>query len=189
MAKTSIPSCVTSDAATSSWVDSGLLAHSRTRAPPAWSVRARLAVSEVTCRQAASRIPLSGFSLWKRSRMLRRTGIWASAQRIRVRPLSARERSFTSLRFESTFRPSPMIRADPSGTDRFAECLGLVGFFPGETGIAPPEVSEGRGAPVNRLAEIQRLNDLARLQSEVLADQLHDRLVVQRPGPPGLDHD
>ena len=44
-------------AATSSWVESGLEAQSAGSAPPALSVRARLAVSAVTCRQAARRTP------------------------------------------------------------------------------------------------------------------------------------
>ena len=59
-----MPSCLTSAAATSSCVLSGLEAQSRTSAPPALSVFMRLAVSVVTCRQAVTRIPLNGlFSL------------------------------------------------------------------------------------------------------------------------------
>ena len=46
-----------SAAATSSFVESGLLAASATSAPPAASVRIRLAVSVVTWRQAAMRRP------------------------------------------------------------------------------------------------------------------------------------
>ena len=45
----------TSAAATSSCVESGFEAQSRTSAPPAFSVRARLAVSVVTCRHAEMR--------------------------------------------------------------------------------------------------------------------------------------
>src|ERR1700760_578620 len=41
-------------AATSSWVDSGLDATRTRSAPPAWRVRARLAVSAVTCRQGGT---------------------------------------------------------------------------------------------------------------------------------------
>ena len=55
--------------------ESGLDAISTRSAPPAWSVRARLAVSAVTCRQADMRRPLSGFSFAKRSRMRASTGM------------------------------------------------------------------------------------------------------------------
>ena len=44
----------------SSWVDSGLLAHSATFAPEATSARMRFAVSVVTCMQAPMRTPSSG---------------------------------------------------------------------------------------------------------------------------------
>jgi hypothetical protein len=62
IAKTGISSWATSDAATSSCVERGLEAHTTTSAPPATKVRARLAVSEVTCRQAEMRKPSSGRS-------------------------------------------------------------------------------------------------------------------------------
>src|SRR5579863_5094274 len=86
----------TSAAATSSWVDSGLLAQQKTSAPPALSARNRLAVSQVICRHAPSRCPLSGNSLAKRSRMSRSTGICRSAHSIRLRPAAASVRSRTS---------------------------------------------------------------------------------------------
>src|SRR6266545_1934852 len=183
-----MPSWATSEAATSSCVESGLLAHRRTCAPPAASVRARLAVSEVTCRQAARRRPLSGFSLTKRSRMLRTTGICSSAQRMRARPLSARARSFTSYLLVSTVCSSLPPGASPLGPGGLAECFGLVGPFPAEPRITPPEVPEGGGVSVDRLAQIEGLDDLARLQPEMLADQLHDRLVPDLSGAEGVDH-
>ena len=96
MAKTGMPKFFTSEAATSSWVLSGLLAHSRISAPPAWSARIRFAVSEVTCRQAETRIPLRGCSRLNRSSMRRRTGMALRAHSIRRRPFSASARSFTS---------------------------------------------------------------------------------------------
>src|SRR5438094_248880 len=68
MAKTLMPKSLTRLAATSSWVESGLEAISTRSAPPACSVRARLAVSAVTCRQADIFSPASGFSLAKRAR-------------------------------------------------------------------------------------------------------------------------
>ena len=91
-----MPSCLTRVAATSSCVDSGFDAHKSRSAPPALSVLARLAVSAVTCRQADILIPASGFSLSKRSRIARSTGMSRSAQSTRFRPASASDRSFTS---------------------------------------------------------------------------------------------
>ena len=56
-------------------VDSGFAEQSATTAPPAFSARTRFAVSAVTCRQAAIRIPSSGRSAAKRSPILASTGI------------------------------------------------------------------------------------------------------------------
>ena len=95
-AKVGMPSSRTSEAATSSWVDNGFDAQIRTSAPPALSVRSRLAVSVVTCRQAATTAPASGRSLAKRSRIDVSTGMLASAQAMRWCPRSARPRSATS---------------------------------------------------------------------------------------------
>src|SRR5215213_11912047 len=50
------------------------------------NLAAKLAVSAVTCRQAAIRRPFSGRSFAKRSRSSRSTGISFSAQSIRLRP-------------------------------------------------------------------------------------------------------
>ena len=77
------------EAATSSWVLKGFEAHNTSRAPPAWSVRARLAVSAVMCKQALMRNPARDFSLLKRSLTKRRTGMSPSAQRIRFLPSEA----------------------------------------------------------------------------------------------------
>jgi hypothetical protein len=65
----------TSAAATSSCTVSGLAEQSAASAPPATSVCIRLAVSAVTCRQAATFTPASGESPAKRSRIERSTGI------------------------------------------------------------------------------------------------------------------
>ena len=96
MACTLMPKSRTSEAAVSSWVDSGLDAHSVTSAPPATSTRMRLAVSVVTCMQAPMRTPSSGRSSAKRSRILASTGMSRSAHRMRARPASASDRSLTS---------------------------------------------------------------------------------------------
>src|SRR5579885_276430 len=98
MAKTLTPKSCTRLAATSSWVLRGLEAMRTTSAPPAWRVRARLAVSAVTCRQADMRRPARGLSRPKRSRMRASTGMSPSAHRMRFLPAGARRRSLTSHR-------------------------------------------------------------------------------------------
>src|SRR5215468_4360889 len=97
MAKTLIPWSTTRAAATSSWVESGLLAQSTRSAPPAFRAMARLAVSAVTCRHAAIRIPFSGFCFANRSRIWCTTGIERPDHSMRPRPFSASARFFTSL--------------------------------------------------------------------------------------------
>ena len=56
-------------------------------APPAFRVCMSAAVSVVTCRQAASRTPLNGFSLAKRSRIRFSTGMLWAAHSIRSLPV------------------------------------------------------------------------------------------------------
>src|SRR5439155_13221181 len=85
-----------SAAAVSSCVESGFEAQSATDAPPAVSVRTRLAVSAVTCSDAAILTPFSGFSRANRSRIWRTIGICASAQAMRPSPASASEGSAMS---------------------------------------------------------------------------------------------
>src|SRR5258706_8795875 len=184
MANTLMPSCPTREDATSSCVDSGLLLHRRSSAPTAASVRARLAVSEVTCRQAARRRPRSGFSRLNRSRMLRTTGIWASAQRMRVRPLPASPLSFTSHSSALTLGSFPHAPAETSGAGRFAEIFRPVGLLPGEPGIAPPEMSERGGTPVDRSAQVQGLDDFVGRQAEGLPNQPADPCLLHAgPAP------
>src|SRR5262245_50552710 len=95
----------TSAAATSSCVDRGFDAQRTTSAPPALSVRARFAVSVVTCRHAEMRCPARGCSLSKRSRIAASTGICRSAHWIRRRPSGASARSFTSCRLVVAINP------------------------------------------------------------------------------------
>src|SRR6202035_170122 len=83
-------------AATSSCVDNGLDAHSTTSAPPSRRQMARFAVSAVTCRQAETRMPFSGWFLMNSLRMICRTFIDWLAHSIRFLPRSARSRFFTS---------------------------------------------------------------------------------------------
>ncbi len=112
-----MPKSRTREAAVSSWVDSGLEAHSVTFAPEAESARMRFAVSVVTCMQAPMRTPSKGFSRSKRSRMDASTGMSRSAHRMRARPSSARAMSrisqawltdcFLSYKFVSPGRMTP----------------------------------------------------------------------------------
>src|SRR4051794_31637554 len=95
-AYTAMPYSATSAAATSSCVEIGLDAARWTSAPPAWSVRARFAVSVVTWRQAPMRMPASGCSRSKRSRISRSTGISRSAHSTLRVPRAASPRSVTS---------------------------------------------------------------------------------------------
>src|SRR5829696_2672113 len=82
---TSVP-LAASAAATSACVANGFEAHSATAAPPASSTRTRLAVSDVTCRQAPTTRLSSGRSRANRSPIERSTGIWPAAQSIRASP-------------------------------------------------------------------------------------------------------
>ncbi len=56
----------------------------------------RLAVSVVTCRQAPTRTPASGFSRAKRSRMEASTGMCMSAHSMRSTPAGASDWSLMS---------------------------------------------------------------------------------------------
>src|SRR5499427_7519755 len=89
MAKTGILWSRTSEAETSSWVESGLEAQRATSAPPSRKQIARLAVSAVTCRQAETRTPFSGWFLMNSLRIICRTFIDWLAQSIRFFPRSA----------------------------------------------------------------------------------------------------
>src|SRR3984957_3835267 len=96
MAKVGMPKCVMSAAAVSSCVESGFEPQTTRSAPPSRRVMARFAVSVVTCRQAAMRMPFSGCSLMKRLRISCSTGMCEFAHSILRLPWSASERSFTS---------------------------------------------------------------------------------------------
>jgi hypothetical protein len=74
-----MPGLAASAAAMSSWVDSGLDAASDTVAPPARSSRTSIAVSAVTCRQAATVSPSKGLSAANRPMRLASSGMARSA--------------------------------------------------------------------------------------------------------------
>src|SRR5438477_3304064 len=96
MAKTAMPLSRTSEAATSSCVESGFEAHSTTSAPPSRRQMARLAVSAVTCRQAEIRTPFNGWFLMNSLRMICSTFIDWFAHSMRFFPMSARSRFLSS---------------------------------------------------------------------------------------------
>src|SRR5579872_6300826 len=91
-----MPWLTASVAATSSCVESGLLAHRAISAPPAASAIMRFAVSVVTCKHAPTCKPLSGCVRAKRSPMARNTGMLCAAQATRRLPSAARPRSLMS---------------------------------------------------------------------------------------------
>src|SRR5258707_4343455 len=168
-------------AATSSWVESGLLPHNVPSAPPACRVRIRLAVSLVTCRQAATRIPVSGFSWLKRWRIIARTGISWSAHSMRSLPAPARRGLATS---EGTVvfmgrllsrrgarrrrRRASALGSDGMGERRhaleleagdLAQHRRAAGVLPGEVLLVAAEMTIGRGLAVDRPAQIEVADD------------------------------
>ena len=80
----------------SSWVDRGLDAASDTAAPPACSNRTIIAVSAVTCRQAAMDSPANGRCPANRRIRLASSGMDRSAYRMRASPSAASAGSATS---------------------------------------------------------------------------------------------
>src|SRR5438876_8063831 len=70
-----------------------------------------------------------------------------------------------------------------------AQVLRAVGPFPGERGLRPPEMPVGGRLLVDRSAEIQVLDDPARGEIEVAADQLLEDGVRHLARPERVDHD
>src|SRR5215813_4744571 len=216
MAKVGMPWSAASAAATSSWVLKGLDAHSATSAPPALRASARLAVSEVMCRQAAIRIPLSGLVFSKRWWISCSTGIDRPAHSIRPRPFSAWARSFTSNRSvpratafffaDITFfvaadiRPSFLLfgkngprpalriphRLQPRLASRVAQGILLVRAFPGEILVRAAEVTIGRGSLIDRPQQVQVLDDFPRLEPKGVADRFGNLLFGGGGRPEGV---
>src|SRR5256712_7864139 len=100
------------EAATSSCVESGLEAQSTASAPASRSAIIKFAVSLVTCRQAETRRPLSGWSLTKRLRIDSSTGICCPAHSILRLPASASPMSFTSPFFISAVAKILLLNLD-----------------------------------------------------------------------------
>src|SRR3989338_10037004 len=177
----------------SSCVESGLEAHRAIWAPAACKVSIRCAVSVVTCRQQATRNPLSGFVRATRDRICTRTGIWPSAQMILDRPAFARagvliwERRVTrlvlldSLRQASTRsvaaqqRRSRSLRGGWRNPKRPLDVVDPIQLFPAESILITAEVPVGCGLEINRPAQLERLDDARRGQIKQLPDALDDR--------------
>src|SRR2546426_3202277 len=169
--------------ATCSCVERGLEAPSATPAPPACRVPARFAVSVVTWRQAATRFPASGRSRANRSRSCRNTGIDRSAHSVRRRPPSASRMSLMS--FVALVLVAVSDIGLPGCTGRplrgHFQLFGAVDVLPGEqlhlplADLAalggPTEMAVGRGGPVDRIAQVERLNDAAGREIEDFADR------------------
>src|SRR5512132_2783976 len=96
-ANTAAPSSWWMAAATSSLVERGLEAHRASSAPPATRARQRLAVSVVTCRQAAMRWPARGGVRASSSATAASTGMRLAAKSILRRPSGARSGSLSSV--------------------------------------------------------------------------------------------
>src|SRR5687768_6300802 len=149
------------------------------------------AVSVVTCRQAPSRMPLSGCSLAKRSRTWRRTGIDCSAHSILRRPSAARAIFFTSwstmcrpfLDLGGKQRRRPGAGAVNEGQSDarvrrlhpgvVAQVLHPVRTLPREVGLGAAEVTVGGRLAIDGTPQIQALDDARRREVEVPP---HERL-------------
>src|SRR5437667_2921439 len=199
MAKVGILWCFTRDAATSSWVESGLLAHRATSAPPSLRATMRLAVSLVTCRHAETRWPLSGRSLRNRSRMEATTGIWLPAHSMRWRPAAARPTSLTSYLIGSPGdvmerRAAPPSRERPPRPTRLpsqqaAQGLDLVRPLPGELVLVAAEVPVGRRLLVDGPAQVQVLDDALGGEGEDLPDGVGQTGLLDLARAHGVHHD
>src|SRR2546423_10294251 len=188
-------------AATSSCVDSGLEAHSATWAPPAFRATTRLAVSVVTCRQAARRLPLSGRSRANRSLSSRSTGIERSAHSVRRRPSSARRMSLMSWAAWDAVAVSdiglPSGASRPFGRD--LQLLDAIDVLQGEqfdfpvADLAPlggaTEMAVRRGRTENRIAQIECLDDARRREIEHFADGGLERFLRNRARAERVHHD
>src|SRR3954470_13025239 len=164
----------TSAAATSSCVESGFDAQSTTSAPPAFSVRIRLAVSVVTWRQAEMRYPSSGFSFSNRSPIACRTGICRSAHWILRTPSEASEMSFTSCRFVVAIDPSGFVagsvgRSSRSGGEQ-PLVLALLPLDPGAAVVPGCEPRVDLAAQLRLAPQAPRERELGEVDPEPPAE-------------------
>src|SRR5215211_3506795 len=114
-ANTAAPSSSWMAAATSSLVESALEAHRASSAPPTTRARQRLAVSVVTCRQAAIRCPARGRVRASSSVTAASTGMRLAAKSILRRPSGARAGSLSSVSRAGTSSGSGGQAQQPPG--------------------------------------------------------------------------
>src|SRR3954451_17127458 len=165
----------TSAAATSSCVESGLDAQSTTSAPPAFSVRARFAVSVVTCRHAATRSPERRCSRSKRSRIAASTGICRSAHSMRRLPSGASARSFTSCRLVVAIQPFSQMSGGQQPL-----VLALLPFDPRQV-VCAGEPAVDRRAKLRLPPESRGERDVGDLDAEPAAQLPQRAELVQLP--------
>src|SRR5215471_2892700 len=67
--------------------------------------------------------------------------------------------------------------------------LSLIGLLPTELGFIPAEMAVAGGLAINRLTQIQRFNDPARGELEVLSDQFRNLVLIDFPGVKRIDAD
>src|SRR6185295_17841557 len=166
-------------------------------APPSRRVIMRFAVSVVTCRHAATRMPLSGLLLRNSLRMIPSTGMdWADHSMRRL-PTSASARSFTSEGTEVAMDAIVFffLRLGAGGGQRlraflrrFFQCAGFVGRFPTEAVFGTAEVAEGRSLSIDRAAQLQVVDHALGGQDEMRANQLDQALFFDGAGVEGVDH-
>ena len=75
------------------------------------------------------------------------------------------------------------------GLDRCLERFNLVGALPGEIQVIPAEVTVGGRLAVDRVAQVEVMDDRARAQVEDLADGFGDLLIIHRAGAEGFHVD
>src|SRR3954453_15180141 len=162
-------------------------------APAARRVCIRLAVSVVTCRQAESRMPLSGCSLANRARIWRSTGMDRSAHSVRRFPSSASFRSLMSY-FAKVVGTFWTVMCSSVGGRK--QILHAVRLLPGkEINLLPvelpalglaAEMAITGGRTIDRPLQLQRLDDPLGRQIEYILDALPQGIVVQRSVAEGL---
>src|SRR5918994_5911488 len=152
-------------AATSSLVESGLEAHRANSAPPATRARQGLAVSVVTCRQAAIRCPARGRVRASSSATADSTGMRLAAKSILRRPAGARPGSLSKvsnggapLRSGGQAEQAPGLGGlEVEGGARLGAAAepGQAAQRPGHLGVLEHPQSEGQGGRGDPVAGLE----------------------------------
>src|SRR3990172_6957016 len=83
----------------------------------------------------------------------------------------------------------PSAEAPGRGAGRGRQGGGAVGALPGQVEVRPAEVAVGGRLLVDRPAQVERRDDRARAEVEVLVDEAEDPLVGDAPRAERLDRD